>query len=167
MDTLTATELESLYRKEPRHISINDTAKIIRTELKRAFPDTKFSVRISKYSMGCHVNVRYVDGPPMKAVEAITDQFCGRGFDGSTDSTTFHDSDYQGERVHFAGSSPDVHRDITEHSAIMERIKAALAMANPQNWNNDPHEWMVLSSMDLRWETPERAVCRFVAEGCR
>lgn len=167
IQTPTTEELEAIYRKEPRRFSITETAKIIRAELKKAFPETKFSVRSSVYSMGCNVNVGYLDGPPTEAVESITDSFCGTGFDSMNDSTTHHDCDYQGERVHFAGSRPSVSRRITNQAEYMKRVEAALQTYKLENPYNYSYEWMVLSSMDLRWETPERAVARFIQSDIR
>jgi hypothetical protein len=96
-----------------KYIGIVETAKIIRVELKRAFPASKFSVRSQQYSMGSHIWISWTDGPSTKAVETITDQFYGTGFDGMTDSTTHHDSQYRGETVHFAGSRPSCSREIS------------------------------------------------------
>ncbi len=143
-------------------IDINETAKIIRKELKAAFPDIAFSVRCKKYSMGCHIDVDYHDGPPTRAIEAITDQYYGTGFDGMTDSTTYHNSEFQGRNVRFQGSRPSVSRSITDETSLLSRVKAALAAYNLENRSHYSLEWNVLSSMDLRWETPERAVVRCV-----
>ncbi len=165
-ETLTAAELETLYRKSSETIAITDVAKIIRKELKSAFPTVKFSVRVSTYSMGCHINIGYTDGPPSKAVEAITDQFYGTGFDGMTDSTTYHDSDWNGKRVHFAGSRPSVTRHFSNHEELMSRIRRALDCAQIANPCNYALDWMALSSLDLRWnETPERAVAKLAYAG--
>jgi len=100
------------------YISITDTAKILRGELKRAFPAVKFSVRCNQYSMGCHLSIRWTDGPNEDSVRAIADRRYGTGFDGMTDSTTYHDSELDGRPVHFAGSRPHCDREIsTEYEA--------------------------------------------------
>lgn len=174
--TLTVEELATLYRKEPKQFNITETAKIIRAELKKTFPDTKFSVRTQRYSMGSHVNVGYTDGPPVHAVEAVTNRFYGRGFDGMTDSTTFHDSDYQGERVHFAGSRPSVSRNYS--AGWRNLVDQAMTILGRQ-WNpNTGAAWSdkrdietaayaIVARLDLRWETVERGVSRFLATGCQ
>lgn len=95
------------------YISITDTAKIVRAELKRAFPTVKFSVRCNQYSMGCHLSVCWVDGPNEDSVREIADRYYGTGFDSMTDSTTHHDSEYQGRMVHFSGSRPHCDREIS------------------------------------------------------
>ena len=104
-----------------RYIDIAEVAKIIRRELRVAFPGTTFSVRSERYSMGCHITVRWEDGPSIKAVEAITDQRYGSSFDSMTDSSISHDTEFNGELVHFAGSRPYLQREITpafEQSAL-------------------------------------------------
>lgn len=65
-----------------RYVSTAETAKLMRQQLKAAFPATKFSVRSSR---GCSISIRWTDGPTPKDVEAITDQFGGKGFDGMID----------------------------------------------------------------------------------
>lgn len=106
-----------------RYIDIAEVAKIIRGELKKAFPEIKFSVRISRYSMGSHVSVRWTDGPARRQVDAKIGRYYGTGFDGMTDSTTHHDGELNGEIVHFAGSKPDCVREISE--AFKEACKRA------------------------------------------
>ena len=49
-----------------------DVAKLIRKELKAAFPGQKFSVRVDRYSLGSSIDVRWTDGPTIKQVEAQT-----------------------------------------------------------------------------------------------
>lgn len=66
---------------ERRTIESKETAKIIRKRLKHEFPGVKFSVR----SNFRKINVRYTDGPGSKAVEAITNEYSGGGFDGMID----------------------------------------------------------------------------------
>jgi hypothetical protein len=108
-----------------RYIPITEVAVMVRTALKKAFPTTKFSVRSKSYSGGCHIDVRWDDGPPPRRVHKVTDYFSGTGFDGMTDSTTHHDRVLNGEPVHFAGSSPSCQRHITDWKA---REAASLAM---------------------------------------
>jgi hypothetical protein len=68
-----------------KYISSTETAKLIRAQLKKKFPNTKFSVRTDKYAGGSSIRVEYVDGPPCKIVEAVTKPFAGAGFDGMID----------------------------------------------------------------------------------
>jgi len=70
---------------EREYISVVDTAKMIRTALKKAFPGVKFSVVSDKYAGGASIDVRYLDGPLAKDVEAVVGPFAGSGFDGMID----------------------------------------------------------------------------------
>src|SRR3990167_3139449 len=70
---------------ETVYIGTTEVAKMIRQELKQAFPDTKFSVRSSKYSGGCSIDVYWTDGPTGDAVSAISSKYQGAGFDGMID----------------------------------------------------------------------------------
>lgn len=87
-----------------RHLDTRITADLIRAALRESFPGVKFSVRISRYSMGSSVTVTWADGPTDAQVRAVTDTFRGDYFDGMID---YHGQRYHtldGEQVHFGGS---------------------------------------------------------------
>lgn len=86
-----------------KHVDVKETAKIIRETLKQAFPHTKFSVRLDRYSGGCSIDAHWTDGPTDKQVKRILDRFDGKGFDGMTDC-----SYYCGERM-YKGEAVDFH----------------------------------------------------------
>lgn len=67
-------------------------ARNIRTELKRAFPKTKFSVRSESFSMGNAIDISWTDGPTTKQVEAITNKYESGTFDGMTDCYNYEPS---------------------------------------------------------------------------
>jgi hypothetical protein len=60
-------------------------AKNLRTELKKAFPSIKFSVRSESYSGGDSIDVGWTDGPLTEDVKAISDKYQEGSFDGMTD----------------------------------------------------------------------------------
>jgi hypothetical protein len=60
-------------------------AAAIRVELKAAFPDVKFSVTSSTFSMGDSVNIRWTDGPAYDVIDAIISKYQYGHFDGMTD----------------------------------------------------------------------------------
>jgi hypothetical protein len=97
--TLT-TLTDGTQRKD---YTTKETAEFIRQALKAAFPGVKFSVRTSYASMTSSTGVRWTDGPTTQEVDRVTDRFTSRGFDGMTDSSTYHDQIFNGERVHFSG----------------------------------------------------------------
>ena len=97
--TSTPKPPASLLRKVAKIIKAADTgdvngalyldtalvAKLIRVRLAYGFPGCKFRVRISRYSMGSSIDVRWTDGPLDKAVEAEVGAYAGAGFDGMID----------------------------------------------------------------------------------
>lgn len=74
------------------YLSVAETAKLVRKQLAKNFPNVKFSVRSSSYAGGASINVSWVDGPTAKAVEAVTGQFTGADFDGMIDMKTHNTS---------------------------------------------------------------------------
>jgi hypothetical protein len=54
------------------YYSAAETAKIIRAELKAAFPYVKFSVRAENFAQGNAVRVHWENGPTENAVRALT-----------------------------------------------------------------------------------------------
>lgn len=85
-----------------RDIEVNEASKLIKTTLRAAFPSVKFSVRLSKYSMGCSIDAHWTDGPTGSQVNPILDRFNGKGFDGMTDmSYSCGKRTYKGESVNF------------------------------------------------------------------
>src|ERR1035437_167680 len=72
-----------------QHVDTAEGAALIRKALKKAFPKTQFSVRISRYSMGSSVDVRWTNGPSQRLVGAVLAPFETKHFDGIDDSTRF------------------------------------------------------------------------------
>ncbi len=70
---------------ETGHLSCAETAKLIRHDLREAFPGIKFSVRSDTYSGGASIDIRWTDGPRKARVEPITERYQGAGFDGMID----------------------------------------------------------------------------------
>lgn len=83
-------------------------AKNIRTELKRAFPGVKFSVRKDGYDC---VRVRWNDAPSEKEVEAITKRYQEGYFDGMEDMYVYAETPWTevfgGIRFVFANQERD------------------------------------------------------------
>lgn len=73
------------------YLTVTDTAKMLRTELKALFPETKFSVRSSKYAGGASINVQWTDGPTEAMVKPTLNKFAGATFDGMTDMKEYKD----------------------------------------------------------------------------
>ena len=85
MGAKNATTQEILAKSRDGYIDAADTAILVRTALKKAFPTVKFRVRTDKYSMGASIHVGWTDGPTPKQVEAVAVRFEGGRFDGMID----------------------------------------------------------------------------------
>jgi hypothetical protein len=72
------------------YLTCAETATLVRTALKRAFPGVKFSVRSSTYSGGASIRVGWTDGPRRVDVERIAQPFAGADFDSMTDCKSNH-----------------------------------------------------------------------------
>ena len=69
----------------------------IRTELKRAFPGVRFSVRSRSFAGGDDINIGWTDGPTLKEVKAITGKYEEGAFDGMEDIYNYnHDNQFPG-----------------------------------------------------------------------
>ena len=68
-----------------KNLGTTDVAKIIRKELKTKFPETKFSVRSSKYSMGSSIHIDWDNGPTEDQIKKIVMKYESKGFDGMID----------------------------------------------------------------------------------
>jgi hypothetical protein len=60
-------------------------AKMIRQDLKKHFPATKFRVTTKSYSGGDHVRIRWTDGPTDKQVSSLVNRYEYGHFDGMQD----------------------------------------------------------------------------------
>ncbi len=106
-------------------VDVADTAKLIRTALREAFPTVKFSVRSSRYAGGSSIRVGWTDGPTEKQVGAITSRFQGASFDGMIDLKSSVYVEFDGQRTRFGGDFVFVNR---QHSrAFVERYAGRLA----------------------------------------
>ena len=61
-------------------------AKLLRAELKKAFPTIKFSVNSESYSMGNSITIYWDNGPSQETVRKISGKYQKGHFDGRTDS---------------------------------------------------------------------------------
>jgi hypothetical protein len=69
--------------------SLVAAAKNIRTELQRAFPGIKFSVKSRRFSGGDAIDVSWTDGPTTGQVDPIINRYSAGTFDGMTDSYSY------------------------------------------------------------------------------
>ncbi len=86
-------------------------AKLIRAELKKAFPLTKFSVTSESYSMGNSIRIHWNNGPTTNAVKEISKKYQEGHFDGMTDCYEYSNTRKDIPQVMFI----NVTRTITEN----------------------------------------------------
>lgn len=64
-------------------------AKNVRIELKRAFPEVKFSVKTRRFAGGDAMDIKWTDGPVTSQVDAIVGKYAAGQFSGMDDSYTY------------------------------------------------------------------------------
>lgn len=102
-----------------------EVAKIVRKVLKEAYPDTKFSVRCHKYAGGASIDVRWLDGPTQKQVDAKVRYLQSWDYMDITDYMHTKKSTHEGETFHSGANSVSCQRD---HSIeLMERAAREMA----------------------------------------
>jgi hypothetical protein len=69
------------------HVSLDETLRRMKADLRREFPRVKFSVRRSRGTGYGFVYVGWTDGPRAADVRDVVAQYEGEGFDGMTDSS--------------------------------------------------------------------------------
>ena len=116
---MTATETPTKF------VSVTDTAKLIRTALKKAHPGTKFSVRSSKYAGGASINVGWTDGPTEAQVKEITDHYEGATFDGMQDLKEYRSRMVDGVQIHYGADFIFENRTVSDE-AVAGAIYAGL-----------------------------------------
>ena len=69
-------------------VSLDDSLRALKAELRREFPTTNFSIRRSRGTGYGYVSVQWTDGPKADAVREICAHYEGERFDGMTDSAS-------------------------------------------------------------------------------
>ena len=94
------SRIESERQSKIKRYTTKETAKLVRTRVKKFFPETKFSVRKRGYNA---IDVKWFNGPTVKQVEEILGMYCGAGYDMYEDMKTYHDTidPDTGEMVHY------------------------------------------------------------------
>jgi Large polyvalent protein associated domain 29 len=97
-----------------KYLPATEVAKLVRADLKAAFPNTKFSVRTDH---GTTLNIEWTDGPARKAVDEITGKYAGQSFDGMQDMRVYTGAGHTtetGEEVAYGTDFVFTRRNISE-----------------------------------------------------
>jgi len=70
------------------YLDTADVSKILKMRLKYLYPDTKFSVRSEKYSMGSSISIHWQDGPIADVIHDLARGYQLKRFDGMIDMET-------------------------------------------------------------------------------
>ena len=111
------------------YISVTDTAKRVKADLKKAFPQIRFSVRSKKYSGGSSIDVDWTAGPTEKQVEGVAGKYHGAEFDGMIDLKSRTGAPYANDYIFFQRDMPDV-----VVSAVMRDMREAYGI--PAEYEN-------------------------------
>lgn len=118
--------LPSPATTHPRWIDAALAAKLLRKDLASAFPEVKFSVRVSRYSGGSSLSVRWQAGPSSKLVDVIAQRYAGARFDGMTDSETSIYDERDGERVQYGSKYVHCYRDLPNAVELWREVEQAI-----------------------------------------
>lgn len=112
-----------------RNINLNDTNKLIRADLKKAFPGVKFSVRGERASMMTATRIAWTDGPDERTVDEVVANYRAKERDHTGD---YWDprvtTDENGERVYYGSDYITTHRTISEKYMDAAKAKTAELM---------------------------------------
>lgn len=128
-------------------------AQALRSELKKVFPSTKFSVRSQTYSGGDSIRVEYElteTSPTPEQVSKIANKYQEGHFDGMQDMYV-NDPDFAGVGAKYVFVQPD-------SAALMERSKTTFL----KYWGLSAYEDQEIMAKLNCWK--EQALYRFVME---
>ena len=101
---------------ETKYISCTETAKLIRKDLKNAFPNTKFSINSMSYSGGASVSIDWIDGAGVDEVEKIINKYKGASFDGMQDLKSYNYVEENGVKIQYGSDYIHLNRTFSEES---------------------------------------------------
>lgn len=112
-----------------RHINLNDTNKLIRADLKKAFPGVKFSVRGERASMMTATRISWTDGPDERTVDEVVANYRAKERDATGDYWDARETtDPEGNRVYYGSDYVTLSRRISEKYMDAAKVKTAELM---------------------------------------
>ena len=110
-------------------------AKLIREDLKKAFPQIKFKVTSSNYSMGNSVDIDYTDGVESDKIKAIILKYEDGYFNGMDDSYNHYKNPDNIPRAKYI----HVNREISEQ--VKAQLLKELNITDLNAWNDEYRCW--------------------------
>jgi len=117
------------------------TAKAIREELKKAFPNVSFSVKSFSFSMGDDVRIKWTNGPTTEQVENITKKYEYGTFDGMTDLYEIDNKRNDIPQVKYIITSRTITEDIKEKTAQEIADRFGFDRNDQKAWMEKLGEW--------------------------
>ena len=117
------------------------TAKAIREELKKAFPNVSFSVKSFSFSMGDDVRIEWTNGPTTEQVENITKKYEYGTFDGMTDLYEIDNKRNDIPQVKYIITSRKITEDIKEKTAQEIADRFGFDRNDQKAWMEKLGEW--------------------------
>lgn len=143
-----------------QYLSCAETAKLVRAALKESFLGVKFSVKSSVYSGGASIAIRYIDGPNIDQVKAVTSMFEGSYFDGMTDYKGSNYSSLDGQEVRFGADFIFINRDFSAEYLTSEVAAACAYFGYPMPQITKPEGYGAYIADRLDYETMNRIYSR-------
>lgn len=131
------------------YMPAKNVAKLVRAELKAAYPGTKFSVRTRN---SLTLEIEWTDGPATVVIKAMTDKYAGQGFDPMQDMRTDRKAgtEIDGIRYEFLTDFVFVTRHISPE--VEAEIKQELAEAISRD-TGEPVD-LILWDHTRVWDAP-------------
>ena len=117
------------------------TAKAIREELKKAFPNVSFSVKSFSFSMGDDVRIEWTNGPTTEQIENITKKYEYGTFDGMTDLYEIDNKRNDIPQVKYIITSRTITEDIKEKTAQEIADRFGFDRNDQKAWMEKLGEW--------------------------
>ena len=118
-------------KANPTKSSHSNCASAIREELKKVFPNVKFSVKSSNFAGGDSVNINWENGPIVKDVEKITNKYQSGHFDGMTDMYEYSNSREDLPQSKYVQTRREISEDV--NSVVFEALKEVFAEDTPSD----------------------------------
>jgi hypothetical protein len=112
-----------------------EAAKLIRKELKQAFPPIKFSVISRSYAGGSSIDVSWTNGPTFDQVNSIIKKYEYGSFDPRTDMYSYTNSRKDIPQVQYAFANREISVEVID-KIFLEYKKTYSGWDKLESWNH-------------------------------
>jgi hypothetical protein len=109
--------------------------KTIKTELKKVYPEVKFSVKYSSYSMGDSIKVYWTDGPNQKEVQSLIDKYQYGHFNGMEDLYEYSNKREDLPQAKFVFANRELSPEYRKHCEGIVSKYYGIENFNPEVYN--------------------------------